>query len=95
MHSVPLFGATLALLILGAIFYGLLSLVAGLRTDARKLFLAAFLALGATIVLAAFGMADGGPPNWERAFTPVACSWRSPRLWTGICQATKFIDISK
>ncbi|MEQ1707790.1 MAG: hypothetical protein ABL864_05615 [Terricaulis sp.] len=60
-------GATLALLILGAIFYGLLSLVPSLRAHARRLFLSAFLALGAAIVVAAFGMADGGPLNWGRA----------------------------
>lgn len=61
------FGATIALLVLGAIFYGLLSIVPYLRIHARSLVLSAFLALGAAIILAAFGMADGGPPNWGRA----------------------------
>jgi hypothetical protein len=60
-------GATIALLVLSAISYGLLSVVPYLRTHVRTLSLAVMLAVGAAIILAAFGMADGGSPNWGRA----------------------------
>ncbi len=70
-------GATVALLVLGASFYGLLSLVPRLRTD--KLVLAVFLALGVAIVLAAFGMATAAPRiGGERSpptSSPAACLW--------------------